>query len=307
MKAIITGATGFIGIALCRELLKNGYFVTAVARLKSAKIQKLENLKSEFNINDDRFNIIELDLDNIKSLSEKGICADVFYHLAWNGSSGLDREDFAMQYSNIEYTANAVYTARKCGCKKIIVSGSQAEYGVIKGLASEQKTVLNPFMMYGAAKLSAYHMSNVLSKQIGINLIWSRIYSIYGVGENKDTLISYIVEMFKSGKTPELSSCNNMWNFMYITDCVRALRMLFESENAEGIYNIASNDTRILREFVEQVRYIISPYINPKFDVKTVDEKKVFWLAPDCTRLKSLGFECSVSFEEGIKLKLEEV
>ena len=251
------------------------------------------------------FKIIELSLDKLKSLNEKNIYADVFYHLAWNGPAGQQRDDFNIQYSNIEYTANAVCVAKACGCKKIIVAGSQAEYGVVKDIANEDNTITKPFMMYGAAKLSAYHMSNVLAKQLGITLVWSRIYSVYGVGENAGTLISYLVESFKSGKTPELSQCNNMWNFMYITDCVYALRLLSEGENAEGIYNIASDDTRMLRDFVEQTRDIISPNVKLNFGAKISDEKRTFWLEPDCRRLKSLSFECKVSFEDGIKRKLK--
>ena len=47
MKAIVTGATGFIGLALCRELLQNGYEVTAVIRPDTEKKDKLLDLQKE--------------------------------------------------------------------------------------------------------------------------------------------------------------------------------------------------------------------------------------------------------------------
>ena len=301
MKAIITGATGFIGVALCRELLKNGCDITAVIRPNSAKVSKLTGLQTGTGT----LKIIELPLEQLRSLPERVECADVLYHLAWNGSSGADREDFDMQYANIAYTASAVQAAKACGCKKIIVSGSQAEYGVINTLANEKNTVPKPFMMYGAAKLSAYHMASVLAKQMDIPLVWARIYSVYGVGENAGTLISYLVESLKAGETPALSPCQNMWNFMYITDCARALCRLGEYSEAEGIYNVASDDTRLLREFVEQVRDIIAPDAKLGFNAKKSDPRRTFWLEPDCGRLKQMGFQCEVPFAEGIRRQSE--
>lgn len=306
MKAIVTGATGFIGVALCRELIQNGHQVIAVIRPNSAKVKKLENLKQELKCNNEVFKIIELSLDKLKSLNEKNIHADVFYHLAWNGPAGQQRNDFNIQYSNIEYTANAVCVAKACGCKKIIVTGSQAEYGVVKDIANEDNTVTKPFMMYGAAKLSSYHMANILSEQLGITLVWPRIYSVYGVGENSGTLVNYVIESLKNNEVPQLSPCENMWNFMYITDCVCALRLLAEKEQTEGIYNIASQDTRILKEFVKQIRDLISPDAKLNFNARISDEKRTFWLEPDCSKLLNLGFECKVSFEQGIKMKDKE-
>ena len=127
----------------------------------------------------------------------------------------------------------AVETAKACGCERIVGSGSQAEYGICHGRAYEEKTFLNPFLMYGAAKLAAYRMGRILAEQIGISLVWPRIYSIYGVGENPGTLINYVMSCLVNKKIPQISSCQNMWNYMYITDCVRALRLLGEDVKAD--------------------------------------------------------------------------
>ena len=108
--------------------------------------------------------------------------------------------------------------AKASGCMKFVGAGSQAEYGVIHGRASEAAAVPHPFMMYGAAKLATYHMGRILAKQVGIQFVWPRIYSVYGVGENSGTLISYLIETLKKGETPQLSPCENMWNFLYIDD-----------------------------------------------------------------------------------------
>ena len=307
MKAIVTGATGFIGKALCEELLNENYDVVAVIRKNSSKRSKLESLLRDNPDFEDKLQIVEMDLEDIEKLhTEYHVEADVFYHLAWNGSAGADREDFDMQYSNIAYMKKAIWTAKECGCKKIVGAGSQAEYGVVKGVAKEDSTVPNPFMMYGAAKLAAYQMGKLYATQIGIKLVWPRIYSVYGVGENAGTLVSYVVDTLKKGEVPQLSPCENMWNFMYITDCVRALRLLSENEETEGIYNVASKDTRILKEFVTEIRDIVAPGVELGFGAKQSDPNRTFWLEPDLSKLEAIWNGEMVAFGEGIEKKVRE-
>lgn len=298
MRAIVTGATGFIGQALCSELLQNGYEVVAVIRPGSEKKNKLPD--------DVSLRILEIPLEKIDMLHTcYHIQADYFFHLAWNGSAGAAREDFDTQHSNIAFTACAIRTAKECGCKKIIGAGSQAEYGVVKGTAFEEQTVPSPFMMYGTAKLAACQMGIVLARQLDIGFVWPRIYSVYGVGENPGTLVSYVMDTLKKGEIPELSPCENMWNFLYITDCARALRMLAESEEVQGICHVASKDTRVLKEFVTEMRDLIASDVGLGFGAKQSDPKRTFQLQPDVSKLDSIGFQAEVSFAEGIRRKLK--
>lgn len=293
MNVLITGATGFIGTALCQELIDNGHNVTVVIRPNSQKKRKLPK----------EVNIIELPLDKLGELQGN---YDMFYHLAWNGSSGASRNDFDVQNSNIKYTSEAIRAAKRCGCKKFIGAGSQAEYGVVHGLCKEDTTVANPFMMYGAAKLASYHMGRVLAEQLGITFVWPRIYSVYGVGENEETLLSYLIKTLQARKIPELTSCENIWDFMYITDCVRVLRILGEKDDAFGVYNVSSGKPKILKEFIRAVRDIVNHNIEIKFGAKKADKKRTFWLNPDISKLEGINFETKVEFKEGIIKKMEE-
>lgn len=299
MKIIITGATGFIGAALCGEMLRNGHEVVAVVRPGSEKKGKLR-FGGEWNSS---LRIVEMELMELPGLADRAGKADIFFHLAWNGSSGAAREDFDIQLSNIEYTANAIRAAVKCCCGKFVGAGSQAEYGVVSGVTREKETVPHPFMMYGAAKLAAYQMGRVLAGQLGIKMVWPRIYSVYGLGENPGTLVNYVIDSLRAGFMPELSPCENMWNFMHITDCVRALRILGEKEETEGIYHVASEDTRKLGEFVEEIRDIVAPEQKLGFGMKGSDPTKTFWLEPDVGKLRELGFVCETQFGDGVREK----
>lgn len=299
MKIVITGATGFLGRALCRELTENGHEVTAVVRPESA--EKAGDLKAD--------RVIGLPLEELEDLKKqispgKGEEAeryDVFYHLAWNGSGGEARNDYRTQLQNLVYMEKALRAAKSCGCIKFIGAGSQAEYGVVQGKAQEDGTVPNPFMMYGAAKLACLHMGRVLAEQLGIAFVWPRIYSVYGPREKDPTILGYVARTLREGKTPELGACENLWDFLYITDFTRAMRLLAERPEAEGIYHVASGDVRKLREFVEVERDVIKPGAELKFGVRKTDERRTFWLEPEVSKMRELGFGYEVDFERGVR------
>lgn len=292
MRTLITGATGFIGGALCREMLLAGHEVTAVVRPGSPKRAKLPA----------GIAVVELDLHGLAEL-QGGY--DVFYHLAWNGSSGDARDDFNIQQTNIGYTVDAVRAAKRCGCRRFVGAGSQAEYGVVKGICTEE-TAPDPFTFYGAAKLAAYHMGKILAGGLGLSFVWPRIYSVYGVGENY-TVISYVMDALLKGEEPALTTCENYWDFLYISDCTAALRLLGEHEDAGGIYNVSFGSPRRLREFIEIVRNVVELPGKLHFGARPSNPLRTFWLEPNTSRLRDIGFEPGIAFVAGIKMKLEEL
>lgn len=287
MRFVMTGATGFLGKALCQELSQNRHKVTAIVRPES--VEKAKNLLAD--------KIVLLPLEELENLTGE---YDVFFHLAWNGSGGDARNDYSTQLKNLLYMEKALRAAKKCGCSKFIGAGSQAEYGVVDGSAKEAETVPAPFLMYGAAKLSCLHMGRILAEQLGITFVWPRIYSVYGPRENDPTLLGYVARTLREGNVPELSLCENMWDFMYITDFTRAMRLLGEHSESKGIYHIASGEHQKLRLFIENLRDRIKPGAVLKFGKKNTDPVRTFWLEPDISMLQELGFKCRISFKQGI-------
>lgn len=305
-SAVVTGASGFLGRALCRQLRRQDYEVTAVIRPESARRERLKMALEE--AAGPGWRILELglgELEQLPSLLEAP--AELFFHLAWEGAGGMEREDFDIQERNIGHTARAVRAAKACGCQKFIGAGSQAEYGVVPGRAREKETAQDPFLMYGAAKLAAGQMGKILAAQLGLDFLWCRIYSVYGEGENQGTLVRYLIDTLSRGGIPQLTACENRWNFLHVADCARALCLLGETREAAGICHVASEDTRLLRDFVEEIRDVVCPEGQLAFGTREVDSRRTFWLDPDCAMLRSLGFSCQVEFREGIRREKERI
>lgn len=289
--AILTGGTGFLGYWLLKELVKNDIFVYVIVRKNSKRLNRLNGISG--------IEIIEIDMDEISDLSRYIKTANVFYHLAWEG----DRNDFSNQMKNITWALNAMKVAQKLHIKQFIMTGSQAEYGICNKQVDENAPV-NPNTAYGACKLACYNILNTLSKQIDLPFTWVRVFSVYGEGDNPNTLISYLFKCFKKNEIPKLTKGDQLWDFLYAEDAASALYLLGK-ECKYGIYNLASGKSRPLKEFIIEARDLIAP--DKKLNFSSEKISNVVELRANINKIKNdIGWEPEVSFENGIlKMKGE--
>ena len=269
-SAIVTGCTGAVGIALIEELLRENWYVIAVSRRASARMSAIPKHKN--------IEIVECNLDEMEQLPQMaGRECDVFYHLAWDGTYGEDRMDCIRQNRNVEYTLQAVYAAKKLGCRVFVGAGSQSEFGHVDGVLTPE-LVCNPDNPYGAAKLSAGHNSRILCKQLGIRHNWCRILSL---GEQ-------------------------IWDYIYSKDSARAFRLVAEHGKDGKVYCIGSGKAKKLREYIEVIRDCINPDLAIGFGEREYFPNQVMHLEADISELKQdTGFEIQYSFEDGIKETIE--
>ena len=121
MKAIITGATSMIGLSLVNELLTHNVEMLLLVR----DTPKVNNIPKSDLIKIKYCNIDEYDSIN----NEENESYDVFYHLAWKGTIGEDRENLYVQNDNVRCSLDAVNLAHRFNCNTFIGAGSQAEVG----------------------------------------------------------------------------------------------------------------------------------------------------------------------------------
>lgn len=293
MKTIvITGATSFLGLGVLERLVEDNK-VYAVVRNTSANIKKLpssHNLK-----------IIYTDLQHLDRIKETIKSADVFIHFAWDGSGNEGRANHDVQQKNVFYACNALEIASELGCSTFLFPGSQAEYGLCNTIITEE-IICNPISEYGIAKLVFLEKAKTFCSNIDIRYIHMRIFSVYGENDRAGTLIDSCINHFNSGKELIVGPCAQKWNFLYIDDFVEAVRALIDSDCDSGIYNVAGNDTRILKSFVEEIyelsnhsgSYIFGDYAaNPEGSPN---------LQPDISKIiRQTGWHPEIEFNKGIK------
>ena len=250
MKFIITGATSFIGLELIDYLLANNHSVVAVCRPNSKGLSRIPS----------GVEVVAAEMCDYGNLHKEISTADVFVNLAWGGTGHDGRNVVNVQNENIIYTTASMFAADKIGCKLFVEAGSQAEYGSTTEPQSED-SVCNPFSEYGKAKLKVKEELFKISEQIGIKYIHLRIFSIFGENDHPWTLVMSAIDKMLKNEQVDLSPCTQNWNFLYVKDAVKMITKLCEyaistTGFTHEVYNIASRDSRILMDFVEEMKAI---------------------------------------------------
>lgn len=294
MTFFITGASSFIGVELCRYLANNGHQVIAMSRKENEQlnaIAKNENLQ-----------VFYADMQNLMDKA-KDVKADVFFHLAWAGALLGQRDNQELQEGNIRFSLECVELSKRMGCQLYVDAGSQAEYGIVLGVLTED-TPCNPVSAYGKAKLKMYHETRELTQKLGLKYIHLRILSVYGENDHPNTLIMSSLRKLKNNEPIEMRSGGQKWNYVYVKDATRqivelALYARRDEDFRREVYNIASEDTRNLSEFVEVMKRICNSESELRFG--GYDVEKDVNLNPDVKKTKEIVKPLTrISFEEVI-------
>lgn len=292
-SVIITGATGAIGTALINELLSHNIKILVITRKDSKRNSNIPNNEL---ISIKYYSISEL--CKIENLHNETY--DVFYHLAWQGTSGNDRNDMYMQNDNVKYSLDAVKLAKKFNCKRFVGIGSQAEFGRTN-IPLKSDTPCNPENGYGIAKYCAGKMTRELATQLGLEHIWVRVLSVYGINDGKQSLITYLIDSMIRNETPTVTKCEQIWDYLYSKDAGRALYLVGKKGISRKVYVLGSGEKRILQEYVEEINDAFGGNHRINYGARDYSDKQVMYLVADITEIKEdTGWSPEYSFKSGI-------
>ena len=236
-RAVVTGATGAVGMALLHELIKQGVETLVLCRAdspRSARIPDHPLIKK-----------VDCPLDRMSSwTAEDEKPYDVFFHFAWEGTTGDARNDMVLQVRNVTYTMVAVNLAKQLGCHTFIGSGSQAEYGRVEGRLNAA-TPTSPENAYGVGKLHAGQMSRFHCKKLGLRHIWTRILSVYGPYDTERSLVMSTLLKLRAGEVPQCTAGEQIWDYLYVADAARALLAIADNGVDGAIYPVGSGNGRL--------------------------------------------------------------
>lgn len=280
LNAVVTGATGFIGSALCHEIVNCGGKVAAIVRKESSNIARLPRHPNLFIIDGSTENVKEWE-NQIYNLN---VDFEVFYHLAWEGVGNTARNS-GLQINNINPAIETLYIAKQIGCTKWIGAGSQAEYGPLNKVILEADPTF-PTTMYGASKLATAHLSRITGEQIGIKTVWARIFSTYGPGDNSGWMLTDLIRQLIRKEWPRLTKGEQLWDYLFVSDAALAFFALGCSEESNGIYNLGSGQSYTIRYIVETVRDMIEPGFELVFGDIPYRQDQVMHLEANIEKIK---------------------
>lgn len=292
-KAIITGANGFIGSALVKELLKHDVQVWALDR------EGCMNNVPECD------NVIFVPFDLADVIAVKDIIAigdyDVFFHLAWSGSAGSERADTELQLQNAQWTINSLRVAKELGCRRFVCAGSIMEHETIAATYTQGNKPGLAYI-YGGGKLIAHVMCMSVAADIGIDLLWAKITNAYGVGELSPRMINTTIRKIIAGEPLQFTAGTQNYDFIYIDDVARAFYLIGKNGKPFYDYLIGSSMARPLREFLLEMKASIAPNLGFSFGDIPFSGINLVAEQFDCSQTeKDTGFRARVQFAEGVR------
>jgi nucleoside-diphosphate-sugar epimerase len=251
MKILLTGATGFLGSHIAEELIENGHDLILTKR-QSSNLWRCESFVNKvYWVNTDSKSWIK---ETLK------FCPEIIINSAWNGVSAGNREEWGTQVENINFQQQLLELASNVKLKRFIGIGSQAEYGEFHERIDE--TFLpNPSTAYGATKLAASIILSTFCNTHQIGWYWFRLFSCFGERESENWLIPATIKNILTKDSMDLTPGEQEYSYMYIKDVARFILTAVESTAQSGIYHIAADKCRTLKEILN----FIKDYLNPQF------------------------------------------
>jgi Nucleoside-diphosphate-sugar epimerases len=299
MKAIVTGADGFVGSYVVQELLDHDYQVIAI---------DLAAIPHRLNLRNKNLNYVCLPVDRIaeiKSLVPEVEGADICFHFAWRGSAGSERCDEAIQLNNALLTAKCLREVATIGVKRFVCAGTIMEFETNQVIYDQgSKPALQ--YIYGAGKTAAHEICKPIANDLKIDLIWAYITNTYGVGESSPRFLNSTIRKIINGESLDFTSGTQNYDFIYVTDVARAFRLLGEKGKGNKGYIIGSGCAKPLRKFVEDILDELKPTVPAKFGdipysgaMTPLETFSTNEIVADC------GFKPSISFKDGVRLTFD--
>ena len=247
MKVLVTGANGYLGTGVVKQLCDDGMDVIAT------------DIKTE--LVDERATKVERNIFDLENPYEIFGKPDVLLHMAWrNGFVHNDPshiEDLPKHYSFLSKMING-------GCKQIAVMGTMHEVGFYEGSIKEE-TPTHPESLYGIAKDTLRNVTKLLCKNASVTFQWLRGYYIVGNSEHGCSIFSKITAAEKKGQEWfPFTMGINQWDFIDYDMFAKQVAATVEQNLVNGVINICHGRPEKLADRVE--RFIIENHYKIKLD-----------------------------------------
>ena len=297
-NVIVTGANGFLGKALVRALLDRGYRVVALDLCFDGELA-----------GDDRVTCVNVRGREVPALGEELPAQEYLclFHLAWAGTSGPARADYAVQLDNARLACDYVVLASKIGCRRVIYASSISETETYAYLQADDAEPAGGHI-YGAGKLAAHLMAQTVAGLHGVGFIPVVMTNVYGAGERSSRLICSSVDRLLRGEHCAFTAGEQTYDFIYVTDAVQAIIAVAERGRASRRYYIGSGEPRPLREFLLQMRDVVDPQAQLGLGELPFRGVDIDYSRFDVHRVeRETGYVNRVSFTEGIRMTADDI
>jgi nucleoside-diphosphate-sugar epimerase len=236
-RALVTGASGFLGRQAIPALLERGFEVHATAR----RPPSMPGVPAH-----------PLDLHDRPAVAEllRRVRPDYLLHLAWGVTPGR----FWSAPENLDWAAASLLLFRaftEAGGRRAVVAGTCAEYDW-SGATFEEDARTRPQTLYGATKDALHKALAAAAQAMGAELAWARIFFLYGPYEASTRLVPSVILPLLAGEPAAIGEGLARRDFLHVADAAASLAAVLDSPLC-GAVNIASGRSVSVREIAHMI------------------------------------------------------
>jgi nucleoside-diphosphate-sugar epimerase len=305
MKALITGAAGFIGSHLTEACLDRGWEVVAIDSLTTyysptAKVRNAEHFRHH-----PRCELLEQDILDV-DLSSLLLGTDVVFHLAAQAGVRASWGQSFDTYTQLNVTVlqRLLEAARNVDLHRFVFASSSSVYGDAESYPTSEDQILRPVSPYGATKALGENLLYLYYRNYGLPTVALRYFSVYGPRQRPDMAFNRAAEAgLHSREFVLFGDGRQTRDFTFVNDVVDASILASERGVAGETYNIGGGSRIGMIEALDIVREEVGDLRVRRMPTQRGDARDT---AADIGRAeRDLGYAPKWSIHEGLKAQID--
>jgi len=301
---LVTGGAGFIGSHIATALAERGERVRVLDNLSTGKRQNLAHLG-------DQVELVVGDLLDQEAVRRAMTSVEVVYHQAALASVPRSvAKPLDTHAACVTGTLNVLEAARQANARRVVYAGSSSAYGNQPVKTKRESDLPQPLSPYAAAKLSGEYYCRAFTETYNLETVIIRYFNVFGPRQDPTSEYSAVIPLFVTamlaGQRPTIfGDGSQSRDFTYIDNVVCGNLAAATAPGAVGrVFNVACGQQFSLLDLIASINSVLSTNIEPKFDEWRAGDVRES-LADISSARELLGYEPSVTFEEGLRRSIE--
>jgi nucleoside-diphosphate-sugar epimerase len=301
VKAVVTGAAGFIGSHLVESLLADRHEVLGIDAFtdyypRSTKESNLVGVRGNSS-----FRLLEGRLQDL-SLEEAVRGTDVVFHLAAQAGvrASWGREFDQYTDHNVVATQRLLEATLATARVRVVYASSSSVYGDAKVLPLREDAPCRPVSPYGVTKLAAEHLALLYHANYALPTVSLRFFTVYGPRQRPDMAFHRFLKAARDGEPIRVFGDGQQTrDFTYVADVVASLRAAAVSGRPGSVYNVGGGERLALLDVLRTMEEVTGrPFRIVHEEAQKGDMRDTF--ADTTAARQDLGFRSTVSLRDGL-------